>query len=98
MRDAKRKLIALNRAERLAERLRETERRDDLSPRLLDAHVTRLREQYRRLTGIEMEDRDMLQPLLEELAETGELAVDQLLSDFGFRLRNGCASDDDGTG
>lgn len=88
-REAQRTLAAMKAAERIAASFETLWTRCELS----DARIGYLRgirsEQYRQLTGIELNERHIVRPLLENLAATGETTVAQLLSDFRGRLRNG---------
>lgn len=92
-REAQRALLRLKRAEELADNTEALDLRDDLSELRLMALRSRKQEEYRRVTGIEIEERAFVRPLLERLAETGEMTVAEAIHELRAGLRNGLVPD-----
>lgn len=62
--------------------------RSDLSEIRAAGLQQRTHSLYARLIGIEMDQRHLFRQLCEQISESGETSVDQLLSSFRFRVRN----------
>lgn len=88
-REAQRMLIRMRRAENIARNCEPLDGREELSE--LRIMILRIRKQdaYRRLTGIEIDERAFVRPVLEELAETGEMTVTEAIHELRVCLRNG---------
>ena len=86
---ARRELISLRRTENLAQRVETlSERRTDLTARSLASLRELMRAAYRKVTNIEIEERDVMRGLLEQMEKTGDYTVDELRQDVRRLLRN----------
>lgn len=92
-RDAQRLLIRMRRFEHIARHREALDGRADLSARRIMSLRTRKQQRYRRLTGIEIDERAFVLPLLEELADTGDTTVAEAIHEFRVCLRNGLGAD-----
>jgi len=94
-RDAQRMLIRMRRFEHIARHCEALDGRADLSARRIMRLRTRKQERYRRLTGIEIDERAFVLPVLEELAETGDTTVAEAIHEFRVCLSNGLVAGGD---
>ena len=91
-RAARLKLLALDRAERIAVSHDALTDRTDLSSTMIGALRTTRRAQYERVTGVPLAERTAFRAVLEQVAETGEKTVETLVQEFRGGLRNGWVS------
>ena len=86
---AKRELIKLRRAEVVAVQSETlAERRTDLPPRNIASLRELQRAAFRKVTGIDVEERHVMKQLLEQLERTGDFTVDDLRQEVRRLLRN----------
>ena len=86
------KLAFLNRHDPLVEDYERLGTRQDLTRAEIDAWLETRRQAYRRATGVEIEQRDILAAGLRQIAETGDHSVDELIADLRRNYVNGCSS------
>ena len=82
-------LLKLRQSETLAQ-LCETleQRRTDLPQQRIELLRDWQREVYRRASGFEVEERHLMQPLLEDVSRTGDRTIEALRQEVGRFLRN----------
>lgn len=80
--EARLKLAFLKRHDRIVESYERLTTRADLSEAQIDAWRERRRAEYRRATGVEIEQRDALNTRLRHIAETGDQSVDDAIDEL----------------
>jgi hypothetical protein len=91
---AKLELAFLRQNDRIAESYENLATRTDLSAAQIQGWREIRRIEYRRATGVEIEQRSALKAGLRHLAETGEITVEELIKRLRQDYANGLSSDD----
>ena len=86
------KLSFLPRFDRLIESYHELPERTDLSQRMIAYWRDRRRQEYRHVTGVEIEQRDLLREKLADVAETGDRTIEEIIAEVRGAYRNGSSS------
>ena len=90
--DARLKLALLSRHDRIVASYNGLDERLDLSPAQIEVWRETRRDEYRRATGVEIEQRDALESGLRQSAETGSRSVEEIISSLRRNYANGVSS------
>ena len=90
--DARLKLALLSRHDRIVASYNGLDERQDLSPAQIEAWRETRRDEYRRATGVEIEQRDALESGLRQSAETGNRSVEEIIASLRRNYANGVSS------
>jgi hypothetical protein len=85
-------LALLSRHDRIVASFDRLETRQDLSPAQIDAWREARRDEYRRATGVEIEQRDALKAALRQSAETGSQSVEEIVGSLRRSYAKGVSS------
>jgi len=90
--DARLKLALLSRHDRIVASFDRMESRQDLSPAQIEDWRETRRDEYRRATGVEIEQRDALKAALRQSAETGSQSVEEIVASLRRTYAKGVSS------
>ena len=96
--DARLTLALLKRHDRIVESYNQLNGRHDLSPAEIDAWRERRRSEYRRATGVEIEQRGALRSMLQQSLETGNRSVAEVIEGLRQDYAKGVSLAESGSG
>jgi hypothetical protein len=96
--DTRLKLALLKHYDQIVESYNQLSAREDLSPAEIDSWRERRRSEYRRATGVEIEQRDALKLSLQRSVEIGDRSVDEVIDELRQGYSKGLSLVESGSG